>query len=204
MTQATDNPALRNWRRLAIATWIGIGLILALAVMGTFAAAALADDENIPLVRNEVVRAPSGERVWQGRFWNHTDSLYTRLDAVILFLDEDGKPVGQARGAAVRLDPGEYFDFSALLPPEAARMQMYQLRWTGPGGGRVTLGPYRPWEFGYEQAPSACGELRLSLGSCYPMRETDGTTQSAVKPASRLAALQGSVSFRLPWTVAIF
>ena len=59
--------------------------------------------ENIVLSRNEVIRTPSGERTWRGTFWNHSDSLYTDLDTVVLPLDKDGKPVGQARGATVSI-----------------------------------------------------------------------------------------------------
>ena len=161
----------RRWRRWALAAWVLVAALILLPLGAMFVMAATDDDENIVLVRNEVVRAASGERSWRGTFWNHSDSLYTRLDAVILFLDKEGKPVGQARGGADRLDPGEYFNLAAPLPPEAARMQMYQLRWTGPGGASVALGPWRPWEFGYRQAEAECGDLRLALGSCTPMRE---------------------------------
>jgi hypothetical protein len=131
--------------------------------------AATDDTDNIALSRNEVVSRPSGERVWHGTFWNHTDSLYTNLDAVILFLDKDGKPVGQAQGAADRLDPGETFHLQAPLPAEAVRMQVYQMRWTR-YGARAVLGPYRPWSFGYVM-DTECGELRLKIGSCTSQRE---------------------------------
>lgn len=89
---------------------------------------------------------------------------------MVLFLDPEGKPVGQARGGADRLDPGETFHLQAPLPEDAARMQVYQLRWTGPGGGSLTLGPYRSWPFGYV-TDSECGDLRLAIGSCTPQRE---------------------------------
>lgn len=173
MSDDTANRGGRNWRRLAIIGWLVAAALIVLPLMGMFVMAATDDDENIVLVRNEVVRHAPGNRIWRGTFWNHSDSLYTRLDAVILFLDKDGKPVGQARGAAARLDPGEYFNLQSPLPRDAVRMQMYQLRWTGPGGGSVSLGPWRPWEFGYLQAEAECGDLRLAIGSCTPMREDD-------------------------------
>lgn len=168
---ATDaQEGLRRWRRRAIATWAGMIAIAALTFMALFVMAATDDTDNIALSRNQVVRTATGERLWQGTFWNHTDSLYTRLDAVILFLDRDGKPVGQARGSAARLDPGERFHLQANLPMNAVRMQVYQLRWTGPGGGNAVLGPYRPWSFGHV-TDTDCGDLRLKIGSCLPQRD---------------------------------
>jgi hypothetical protein len=89
---------------------------------------------------------------------------------VILFLDNDGKPVGQARGGADRLDPGETFHFQAPLPAAAAHMQVYQLRWAREGGPRIALGPYRPWSFGYVM-DTECGDLRLKIGACTEQRE---------------------------------
>lgn len=170
MNGNSNNDGLRRWRRRAIATWILIAALAALAFMAMFVMAATDDTDNIALSRNQVVRTASGERQWRGTFWNHTDSLYTRLEAVVLFLDARGRPVGQARGGADRLDPGETFHLQAPLPADAAKMQVYQLRWTGPGGGSLVLGPYRPWPFGYV-TDSECGELRLKIGSCTPQRE---------------------------------
>lgn len=126
--------------------------------------------DNIALSRNEVVQTATGQRRWRGTMWNHTDSLYRNLDTVILFVDRDGKPVGQARAGAKRLDPGETFHLDAPLPADAARMQVYQLRWTGPHGGHAVLGPYRAWDFGYVH-DAQCDELRLKIGSCTPARE---------------------------------
>lgn len=162
----------RRWRRRAIATWLAIAAFLLLAFAAMFVMAATDDTDNIALSRNEVVRGAAGEATWHGTFWNHTDSLYTGLDAVILFLDQEGRPVGQARGGAERLDPGEVFHLSAPLPADAARMQVYQMRWTGPGGGRAVLGPYRSWEFGYVM-DQRCGDVRLKIGSCAEQRERD-------------------------------
>jgi hypothetical protein len=51
-----------------------------------FVMAATDPTENIALSRNEVVRPPSGEPTWLGRFWNHSDSLYTDLDTSRPFL----------------------------------------------------------------------------------------------------------------------
>ena len=135
-----------------------------------FGLAATDPGENIALSRNEVERSASGQRTWMGTFWNHSDSLYTELDAVILFIDKDGKPVGQASGSADRLNPGEIFHLSAPLPAEAERVQIYQLRWTSDSGHRAVLGPYRPWPFGYVM-DSECGAIRLKIGSCTPQRE---------------------------------
>jgi hypothetical protein len=170
MARDSENERLRRWRRRAIATWAGMAALVVVSFMVMFVMAATDPTENIALSRNEVVRTPMGERTWRGTFWNHSDSLYTDLDAVVLFLDEEGRPVGQARGAAARLDPGETFHLQAPLPAEAVRMQIYQMRWTSDGGHRAVLGPYRSWSFGYVM-DSECGELRLKIGSCTPQRE---------------------------------
>jgi hypothetical protein len=159
----------RRWRRRAIATWAGIAALGAAMVLTTFVLGATDPTENIALSRNQLVSAPAGQRIWRGTFWNHSDSLYTDLDAVVLFLDGAGKPVGQARGGADRFDPGEIFHLSAPLPAGAARMQVYQLRWTS-GDHRAVLGPYRSWPFGYVM-DTECGKTRLAIGSCTPQRE---------------------------------
>ena len=149
------------WAAIAAAQLLPFGVLFVLG--------ATDPTDNIALGRNRIVQTRAGERIWLGTFWNHSDSLYTQLDAVVLFLDRDGKPVGQARGGADRLDPGEVFHIRARLPREAARMQVYQMRWTS-GGHSAVLGPYRPWEFGYVTDPG-CDEVRLAIGSCTPMRE---------------------------------
>lgn len=174
MTATTAEDAVRRWRRRARATWGLLAFALLLAFAAMFVMAATDDTDNIALSRNEVVRNPDGGRIWRGTMWNHTDSLYTDLDTVILFLDRENRPVGQTRGGARRLDPGETFHIEAPLPADAARMQIYQLRWrTGEdGAARAVLGPYRPWEFGYLQ-DDQCGDLRLKIGSCTPARETN-------------------------------
>jgi hypothetical protein len=168
-TAASGGRSARIWQLLPWATILAL-LLLPLAVF--FVMAATDDTENIALSRNEIVQSATGTRVWRGTMWNHTDSLYTELDTVVLFLDAEGKPVGQTRGGASRLDPGEVFHLQAELPAQAARMQIYQLRWTVPNGGKAVLGPYQPWEFGYLQ-DSRCGDLRIKIGSCTPAREVD-------------------------------
>ena len=107
---------LRRWRRRAIATWAAMAAILLVAFAVMFVLGATDPTDNIALSRNEVQSSASGQRIWRGTMWNHSDSLYTDLDTVVLFLDKDGKPVGQARGAADRLDPGEIFHVEAPLP----------------------------------------------------------------------------------------
>jgi hypothetical protein len=169
MSDEQETLAYRRWRRRAIATWAVLASLLLIGLVVAFGLAATDPTENIALSRNDVTRSASGEGTWHGTFWNHSDSLYTELDAVILFLDKEGRPVGQARGGADRLDPGETFHLEASLPAEADRMQIYQLRWTS-GGHRAVLGPYRSWPFGYVM-DSECGELRLKIGSCTPQRE---------------------------------
>lgn len=158
----------RRRRRWA---WAGVAALLLLPLAALWVMMATQDDENIVLSRNEVVSGASGERVWRGTYWNHSDSLYTDLDVVLLFVDGEGMPVGQVRGGADRLDPGEVFHLEAPLPAGATRIQMHQLRWTT-YGTRAVLGPWRPWAFGYVQ-DEGCGDLRLSIGSCTPMRERE-------------------------------
>ena len=140
------------------------------ALAALFVLAGTDPGDNIALSRNQVERRADGSLAWRGTFWNHTDSLYTDLDTVILFLDQSGRPVGQARGVADRLDPGEVFHLSAPLPRNAARMQVYRMAWTSNNDASAVLGPFRPWEFGYV-SDAACGALRLKIGSCTPQRE---------------------------------
>ena len=161
-----------RWKRRAVATWIVLAGLFFLAFAFMFVRAATDPTDNIALSRNEVQRAPDSKPTWRGTFWNHTDSLYTDLDAVVLFLDGEGRPVGQARGAAKRLDPGEVFHLSAPLPPEAERMQVYRLAWRSNNGPLTVLGPYRAWQFGYV-TDQECGDLRLTIGSCAEQREQD-------------------------------
>jgi hypothetical protein len=158
----------RFWKRLP---WMIVAALILLPLAALYVLAATDPTDNIALSRNEVVQGAAGGRVWKGTMWNHSDSLYEDLDTVILFVDREGKPVGQARGGARRLDPGEVFHLEAPLPLEAARMQVYQLRWRTNGSDRlVALGPYQPWEFGYLQ-DDRCGPVRLKIGSCTPARE---------------------------------
>lgn len=159
----------RRWRRRAIASWIiGAGLLLT-AFAAIFVLAATDPGDNIALGGNRIVRTADGGRAWHGVFWNHSDSVYTDLDAIVLFLDRDGRPVGQARGGARRLDPGQVFSVYARLPRGTARLQLYRMRWTT-GGGSADLGPFRPWPFGYV-TDAGCDATRLWLGSCTPMRK---------------------------------
>lgn len=161
---------VKRWRQLAIATWVVTGGLAVLAFGALFVLAATDPDENIALGGNAVARTADGGREWRGIFWNHSDSLYTRLDAIVLFLDARGRPVARAEGGAARLDPGEVFHVRARLPDDAAKMQVYRLRWTSEGGGKADLGPFRPWPFGYVN-DKGCDRARLALGSCTPMRE---------------------------------
>jgi hypothetical protein len=170
MTESPETEQLRRWRRRAIATWAVMAVLVVASFAALFVLGATDPTDNIALSRNEVASSPSGERTWRGTFWNHSDSLYLDLDTVVLFLDKDGKPVGQVRGGADRLDPGETFHLQAPLPADAMRMHIYQLRWTSDSSHRAVLGPYRSWPFGYVM-DTECGELRLAIGSCVPQRE---------------------------------
>lgn len=164
----------RVWRRRAMATWIVLGLVVFLGMAAVFVLAATDPGDNIALSRNEAVSTPEG-REWRGTFWNHSDSLYTDLDTVVLFLDRNGRPVAQVAGGAERLDPGEVFHLRQPLPDSAERMQVYRMAWTtggepGDDGASAVLGPFSPWEFGYV-TDAGCDEVRLAIGSCTPQRE---------------------------------
>jgi hypothetical protein len=158
----------RRWPKWA---WAAAAAVILLPLAVLYVLAATSPDENIVLSRNEVVQQPSGERLWRGTYWNHSDSLYTDLDVVLLFIDKDGKPVGQVEGEAARLDPGEVFHLEARLPPAAQQVRMYQLRWTSYGNS-VVLGPFPPWPFGYVQH-AECSATGLRIGACTPAREID-------------------------------
>ena len=92
----------RRWRKWA---WGAAAALILLPLAALYVLAATDPDENIVLSRNQVIHQPSGTRLWRGTYWNHSDSLYTGLDVVLLFLDKDGKPVGQAQGEASRQRP---------------------------------------------------------------------------------------------------
>ena len=158
----------RRWRKWA---WGAAAALILSPLAVLYVLAATDPDENIVLSRNQVIHQPSGTRLWRGTYWNHSDSLYTGLDVVLLFLDKDGKPVGQAQGEAARLDPGEGFHLQAPLPPEAVQIRMYRLRWTSYGNS-VELGPFPPWPFGYVQH-AECSEMGIRIGACTPAREQD-------------------------------
>ena len=158
----------RRWRKWA---WGAAAALILSPLAVLYVLAATDPDENIVLSRNQVIHQPSGTRLWRGTYWNHSDSLYTGLDVVLLFLDKDGKPVGQAQGEAARLDPGEVFHLQAKLPPEAVQIRMYRLRWTSYGNS-VELGPFPPWPFGYVQH-AECSEMGIRIGACTPAREQD-------------------------------
>jgi hypothetical protein len=154
----------------AAARKIGNRALLALAIAAIIAAPAWlwlsigsSLDDVIVLTQNMAVPQEGG-RLWRGTYWNHTDRTYSNVDVVILFLDKDGRPVGQVNGGASTLDPGEVFHLEAKLPPEAVNMRMYQLRWGASGEQKVVLGPFQPWAFGYVQAE--CSEADAKSGAC--------------------------------------
>ena len=149
--------------------WAVLAALILIPLGAAFVAGATDDNDNIALSRNEVVQSTEG-RQWKGTWWNHSDSLYTDLDAIVLFLDKDGRPVGLAEGGAARLDPGEVFHMEGKLPPNAVEMRVYRLRWSREGGPLAALGPYRAWPFGYTM-DERCGDVRLAIGSCAEQRE---------------------------------
>ena len=148
MANRGEDRAGKRWRRSAIAGWTSAATLIAAPLAAMFVMAATAADENVVVSRNEIVRTAPGQRTWRGSFFNQTGNVYTDVSAVILFLDGQGVPVGQATGRAARLGPGESLDMRATLPPGAARMQMYALRWRLGDAQPVALGPYAPWPFG--------------------------------------------------------
>lgn len=108
------------------------------------------DEEDFPLIRNEVVVDETGARTWRGAFLNPRDSDYRDVAATVRFLDANNQAVGEARGQIERLGTGERLLLEGTLPPTAVRMQVYSLqRRTGPDNFGRLLGPYFPWEFGY-------------------------------------------------------
>ncbi len=163
---------VRHWRRRAIATWVVVAGLSFMGFAAIFVLAATDLGDNIALGGSKIVRTADGGRAWHGIFWNHSDSLYTEVDTVVLFLDADGRPVGQAEGGAARLDPGEVYRVRSRLPDAAAKLQVYRMRWAREGGKRIAIGPFRPWAFGYV-TDAGCDATRLAIGSCTPMREQD-------------------------------
>ena len=150
-TEVNSSDAHRP-RRRRLPSWL-LPLLIAPLFAG-WVLLALDDDGNIALVRNDVVDSDSGSRVWHGTMGNTTDSQYRDIAVTIRFLDNNDQPVGQVKGAASVLEPGESFDLKAPLPMQAAAIQVYHLEWrTGrrdktPG---EPLGPWAPWPFGHVQ-----------------------------------------------------
>lgn len=126
--------------------------VLLMAIATIVVLAASQRDEEVVLSRNEATQDPSGARIWQGAMLNRTDRPYQDVSVAILFRDRDGAPVAWTGGRVDRLEPGESLDLQAPLPAGAADMQMYSLRWRN-AGHSAELGPYKPWPFGYVQAP---------------------------------------------------
>jgi len=57
--------------------------------------------------------------------------------------------VGRTEAEADELKEGERLELRAQLPPDAARLRIYSVRWRMDGRGAM-MGPFRqPWEFGY-------------------------------------------------------
>jgi hypothetical protein len=146
---------------------LAIAALIAAPAWLWFSIASSPDDE-IVLSQNQVIPQEGG-RVWRGAWWNHTDRPYSDVEVVVLFLDKEGRPVGQVNGGPSSLDPGEAIHMEARLPPGAVNIRMYQLRW-GSADQKVVLGPFQPWAFGYVQAE--CSEAGAKSGAC-TMKEAD-------------------------------
>ena len=130
--------------RVAVSALIVVPLLILWALLAT------EDDSNIALVRSDVELDDSGRRTWHGTMMNRTDSRYREVAVTIRFLGADDIPVGEARGQADLLEPGEVLPMSAPLPSQAERIQVYSLQWRTGDVGRL-LGPWAPWSFGYLQ-----------------------------------------------------
>ena len=141
---------LRRWT-LTVPVWTLLAATPLLPLLFIALVVVHSADENIPLNQNELVQR-DGVTLWQGAFNNPTDSEYRELAATIRFLNAENRPVGEVRGAAAVLRPGEQLRLEAPLPVGAVRMQMYSLQWrTGELNTGRLLGPFQPWEFGYRQ-----------------------------------------------------
>ena len=89
----------------------------------------------------------SDGRKWRPAFITPSDGPYADVSVVMLILDRDGVPVGQARGRADRLGPGEGLDLETPLPAGGVAARVYELCWRA-DGERRTLGPHKQWQFG--------------------------------------------------------
>ena len=134
--------------RVAVSALIVVPLLILWALLAT------EDDSNIALVRSDVELDDSGQRTWHGTMGNTTDSQYREIAVTIRFLDSADQPVGEVRGSADVLEPGESFDLQAPLAPEAVALQVYSLEWETGRWDKKTdppLGPWAPWPFGHIQ-----------------------------------------------------
>ena len=107
MAEKTEHVTRWRDRQWVIPAWSGITAIIMLPLLVLFVMAATDDDENIVLARNDVVTDASDARVWFGAMMNRTDSPYREIAVTVRFLDRDDRPVGEVRGRADRLEPGE-------------------------------------------------------------------------------------------------
>ncbi len=145
-----------NRRLMVPVKWIlTAAAVVPLAAL--YVIAATDDDENVALARNEVMDDGAGGRVWHGAMVNTANpvspGVFREVAVTIRFLDGNGQPVGETRGRADQLEPGQAITLEAPLPPEAASIQMYSLQWRT-GQRRVVgrlLGPWPSWPFGYLQ-----------------------------------------------------
>ena len=122
------------------------------------------DDSNIALVRNDVVQDSSGERTWRGTMGNTTDSQYREITVTIRFLDDNDQKVGEVKGSADVLEPGESFDLQASLAPAAVAMQVYSLEWRTGRKDKRTDPPLGP--SGAMAIRSRASSVALSSSRC--------------------------------------
>ena len=144
--------------RLMIPLKLVLAASAALPLAILYVLAATDPDGNIALTHNEVVDGGPTGRIWRGRMMNTSGSpspsQYREIAVTIRFLDQNGRPVGEAKGSADVLEAQQGFDFEAPLPATATSIQVYSLQWRTGDAGRIVgrlLGPWPAWEFGYRQ-----------------------------------------------------
>jgi len=82
--------------------------------------AALSDDENVVLSRNDVVTDTSGTRTWHGTMMNRTDSPYREVAVTIRFLDRIRFNNHPQVGARMAKKAGRRLRFSNRLNDDVA------------------------------------------------------------------------------------
>ena len=132
-----------------VKVWKAAVALLVLAILVMWFRVVHQDDENLALVRNEVVTDAAGQRTWTGSFVNSNDRPLRDVAVTVNLLDSHDRPVAKAEASAAELAFGARLELQAPMPPAGVRLRIQSVQWRM-GKKGVLMGPFRErWEFGY-------------------------------------------------------